>query len=77
MKARHAVWAAASAKRWTTWPSRMSATPLQFPVAYKKREARPVAPLPLLAVYIIEDDTVLVIACFHPSRDPSHWQRRA
>jgi hypothetical protein len=23
------------------------------------------------------DDTLLIIACFHGSRDPAHWQKRA
>jgi hypothetical protein len=29
-------------------------------------------------MFVIEpDDTLIVIACFHGSRDPAHWQKRA
>ena len=29
-------------------------------------------------MFVIEpDDTLTVIACFHGSRDPAHWQKRA
>lgn len=27
-------------------------------------------------IYFIKDRTVIVIACFHASRDPKQWQRR-
>jgi hypothetical protein len=28
-------------------------------------------------MFVIEaDETLTVIACFHGSRDPAHWQRR-
>jgi len=58
---------------------RMSANPLQFPVVYKNVRRAVLRRFPYSLLYIIEDDTdtVLVIACFHASRDPSHWQRRA
>jgi hypothetical protein len=29
-------------------------------------------------MFVIDDDaTLTVIACFHGSRDPAHWQKRA
>ena len=58
---------------------RISANPLQFSVVYKNVRRALLRRFPYSLLYIIEDDTntVLVIACFHASRDPSHWQRRA
>ena len=33
---------------------------------------------PYSLMFVIEaDETVTVIACFHGSRDPAHWQKRA
>jgi plasmid stabilization system protein ParE len=26
--------------------------------------------------YVLEDDKIVVLACFHASRDPKQWQRR-
>ena len=58
---------------------RLSDNPLQFPVVYKNVRRALLRRFPYSLFYIIEDkaDTVLVIACFHASRHPSHWQRRA
>ena len=33
---------------------------------------------PYAPMFVIEaDETLTVIACFHGSRDPAHWQKRA
>lgn len=56
---------------------RMSQNPLQFPVVFKKVRRALLQRFPYSLFFLIEeDDTVLVIACFHASRDPAHWQRR-
>jgi plasmid stabilization system protein ParE len=57
---------------------RMSANPLQFPVVYKNVRRALLRRFPYSLFFVIEDDTdtLLVIACFHASRDPSHWQKR-
>jgi len=31
---------------------------------------------PYSLFFIVEDETLLVIACFHASRDPLQWQKR-
>jgi hypothetical protein len=31
---------------------------------------------PYALFFLIEPDTLLVVACFHSSRDPRHWQKR-
>jgi len=57
---------------------RLSANPLQFPVVYKNVRRALLRRFPYSLFFVIEDDTdaVLVIACFHASRDPSQWQKR-
>lgn len=57
---------------------RMSASPRQFPVIYKNVRRALLRRFPYALMYVIEpDDTLIVIACFHGSRDPAHWQKRA
>lgn len=55
---------------------RMSANPLQFPVVYKNARRALLRRFPYSLLFVMEDDSLLVIACFHASRDPSHWQKR-
>jgi toxin ParE1/3/4 len=31
---------------------------------------------PYALFFLIEPDTLLVVACFHSSRDPRHWQKQ-
>jgi plasmid stabilization system protein ParE len=57
---------------------RMSATPRQFPVIYKNVRRALLRRFPYALMFVIEaDETLTVIACFHGSRDPAHWQKRA
>jgi plasmid stabilization system protein ParE len=57
---------------------RMSANPLQFPVVFKNVRRALLRRFPYSLFFVVDDDdTLLVIACFHASRDPSRWQSRA
>ena len=57
---------------------RMSANPRQFPVVYKSIRRALLRRFPYALMFVIEaDETLSVIACFHGSRDPAHWQKRA
>jgi plasmid stabilization system protein ParE len=57
---------------------RMSANPLQFPVVFKNVRRALLRRFPYSLFFVIDDDdTLLVIACFHASRNPSRWQSRA
>ena len=57
---------------------RMSANPRQFPVVYKSIRRALLRRFPYALMFVLEaDETLTVIACFHGSRDPAHWQRRA
>ena len=55
---------------------RMSNAPHQFPVIYKSVRRALLRRFPYALLFVIEDDEALtVIACFHGSRDPAHWQK--
>jgi plasmid stabilization system protein ParE len=57
---------------------RISASPRQFPAIYKDVRRALLRRFPYALMFVIEADlTVTVIACFHGSRDPAHWQKRA
>ncbi len=55
---------------------RMSANPLQFPVIYKSARRALLRHFPYMLFYTVQGDSLLVIACFHLSRDPSIWHQR-
>ena len=54
---------------------RMSTNPRKFPVVYKNLRRDLLRRFPYSLFFVVDDDTLLVIACFHASRDPSHWQK--
>jgi toxin ParE1/3/4 len=55
---------------------RMRANPQQFPVVFKNVRRAFLRRFPYSLFFVVEGDTLLVIACFHASRDPSQWQKR-
>jgi toxin ParE1/3/4 len=55
---------------------RMSDNPRQFPTVFKNVRRAPLLRFPYLLFFVVEDGALIVIACFHASRDPSHWQKR-
>jgi plasmid stabilization system protein ParE len=55
---------------------RMSANPQQFPVVFKNVRRALLRRFPYSLFFVLEDQTALVIACFHASRDPVQWQER-
>ena len=55
---------------------RMGANPRQFPVVFKNVHRALLHHFPFSLLYVIEGETLLVIACFHASRDPTQWQKR-
>lgn len=52
--------------------------PLGFPVVWRDRVRRALVldRFPYALYFIVDDDQVMVIACFHASRDPRRWQER-
>jgi plasmid stabilization system protein ParE len=55
---------------------RMSDNPRQFPIVFKNVRRALLRRFPYSLFFVVEDDALIVIACFHASRDPSHWQER-
>ena len=56
---------------------RMRANPRQFPVVHKTIRRALLRRFPYSLMFVVEeDDGLTVIACFHGSRDPVHWQQR-
>ena len=54
---------------------RLSTNPQQFPIVFKNVRRALLRRFPYSLLFAVEGDTLLVIACFHASRDPSHWQK--
>ena len=55
---------------------RMTDNPRQFPMVFKTLRRARAKKFPYSLFFLIEPDTLLVVACFHSSRDPRHWQKR-
>lgn len=55
---------------------RIATSPRQFPVVFKTLRRARAKKFPYGLFFAIEGDTLLVVACFHSSREPQQWQRR-
>ena len=55
---------------------RISSAPLQFPTVYQSVRRALLRRFPYMLFFMVDGDTLLVIACFHASRDPRRWQER-
>lgn len=55
---------------------RLAAAPRQFPELFKQVRRARVEKFPYALFFLIADDALLVVACFHSSRDPRQWQKR-
>jgi plasmid stabilization system protein ParE len=56
---------------------RMGDNPRQFPTVFKNVRRALLRRFPYSLLFLVEDDVLIVIACFHASRDPARWQKRA
>ena len=54
----------------------ISEHPLQFPIVYRGRRRAGVRRFPYGLFYEVEEDRIVVLACFHAKRDPKHWKSR-
>src|SRR5689334_17888871 len=50
--------------------------PTAYPVVYKEVRRALLRRFPYGLYYIIDRMTIVVLACFHASRDPKQWRRR-
>jgi plasmid stabilization system protein ParE len=56
---------------------RVSDNPRQFPTVYRNVRRALMRRFPYALLFVFENETVTVLACFHASRDPLRWQERA
>jgi plasmid stabilization system protein ParE len=50
--------------------------PSAYPLIYEQVRRVLVRRFPYGVIYILEEGTITVIACFHTKRDPKQWQSR-
>lgn len=61
-----------------TLVQRMTANPRLFPIVHKNVRRALLRRFPYALMFVHDaDDSLTVIACFHGSRDPKHWQHRS
>ena len=56
---------------------RITDNPLRFPIVFKNVRRALLRRFPYSLFFVVEDDALIVIACFHASRNPLRWQKRA
>ena len=54
----------------------IAASPMRFPVVSNGRRRAGMRRFPNSLIYLVEETRIVVIACFHGKRNPSHWQTR-
>ena len=57
--------------------SAIEGNPLAYALVHQQVRRALLRRFPYGIFYLVEDDTIVVIACFHGSRDPEQWLRRA
>jgi plasmid stabilization system protein ParE len=55
---------------------RITDNPLQFPLMFQALRRARVRKFPYGLFFTTTDDALIVVACFHASRDPRRWQER-
>ena len=50
--------------------------PLQFQIVHRDRRRVGVRRFPYGLFFEVQEDRIVVIACFHSKRNPARWQRR-
>jgi plasmid stabilization system protein ParE len=56
--------------------ARMCANPKQFPVVFKSVRRALLRRFPYSLLFVVEGEEIIIVACFHASRDPAKWQSR-
>ena len=55
---------------------RIIENPLQFPLLFRSVRRAHIRTFPYGLYFTTTNDAVIVVACFHASRDPKQWQER-
>nr|WP_242025326.1 type II toxin-antitoxin system RelE/ParE family toxin [Leptolyngbya sp. FACHB-36] len=56
--------------------SSIGRNPLAYPLIYRQSRRTLIRRFPYSILYIFEQETISVIACFYGKRDPKSWQER-
>lgn len=56
--------------------SKVGRTPLAYPTVHKQIRRALIRRFPYGVFYIVEDNTIVAIACFHAKRNPKIWDKR-
>ncbi|WP_017325580.1 type II toxin-antitoxin system RelE/ParE family toxin [Synechococcus sp. PCC 7336] len=56
--------------------SKIGRHPLACPLVHRQIRRALVRKFPYCIFYIVENNKIIVIACFHAKRDPQRWQDR-
>lgn len=56
--------------------SAVQRTPFAFPVVHEQARRAILRKFPYFLLYLVEQDRIVVLACFHTKRDPIDWLRR-
>jgi len=51
--------------------------PLAFPIVYEQIHRALLRKFPYALFYVVEEERIVVLACFHAKRNPIDWLRRA
>jgi plasmid stabilization system protein ParE len=56
--------------------TKIGRNPLAYPVKYRQVRRVLLKRFPYCLFYVLMDDTIFVLACFHGKLDPKRWQER-
>jgi hypothetical protein len=73
MKNNHLAWVAKFLRAVKQCEAILSRSPQQYQIQYREYAARFCGAFAYALHYIIEENTVSVLACFHFRRDPKAW----
>ncbi|UIE38868.1 type II toxin-antitoxin system RelE/ParE family toxin [Leptodesmis sichuanensis] len=56
--------------------SSIGRNPLAYPLIYRQARRALIRRFPYGILYVFEQETIFVVACFHGKRNPKSWQQR-
>jgi plasmid stabilization system protein ParE len=56
--------------------SAIQRNPLAYASVYKEIRRKLIRKFPYGLFYLVKDEIIVVVACFHVKRDPKQWKRR-
>ncbi|HEY5279008.1 MAG TPA: type II toxin-antitoxin system RelE/ParE family toxin [Pseudolabrys sp.] len=66
--------AARFAREFRSTLARIIGNPFQYQIIEDEMRRAPLAGFPYGILYVVSDDEVVILSCFHGSRDPAGWR---